>query len=80
MGKSRTGCYSLPHNNQNVSRMTETTKTSAVPVQVGLFVTCLADLVRPKVAFAAVRLLEQAGCTVTVPRLNLLRPAGAEQR
>jgi len=68
MGKSRTGCYSLRHNNQNVSRMTDTKKTSEVPIQVGLFVTCLADLVRPKVAFAAVRLLEQAGCTVTVPR------------
>ncbi|HCV20224.1 MAG: (Fe-S)-binding protein [Arenicellales bacterium] len=48
--------------------MTDTKKTSEVPIQVGLFVTCLADLVRPKVAFAAVRLLEQAGCTVTVPR------------
>jgi L-lactate dehydrogenase complex protein LldE len=48
--------------------MTDTKKTSAVPIQVGLFVTCLADLVRPKVAFAAVRLLEQAGCTVTVPQ------------
>ena len=68
MGKSRTGCYSLRHNNQNVSRMTDTKKTSEVPIQVGLFVTCLADLVRPKVAFAAVRLLEQAGCTVTVPQ------------
>ncbi len=36
--------------------------------RVGLFVTCLADLIRPKVAFAAVHLLEQAGCTVTVPQ------------
>ncbi|RED51375.1 (Fe-S)-binding protein [Aestuariispira insulae] len=34
---------------------------------VGLFVTCLADLFRPQVAFAAVRLLEQAGCEVSVP-------------
>ncbi|UCH74362.1 MAG: (Fe-S)-binding protein [Rhodospirillales bacterium] len=35
---------------------------------VALFVTCLADLFRPTVGFAAVRLLEAAGCTVTVPR------------
>ena len=34
---------------------------------VGLFVTCLADLFRPSVAFAAVRLLEAAGCRVEVP-------------
>ncbi len=36
--------------------------------RVGLFVTCLVDLVRPSVAFAAARLLEDAGCTVEVPR------------
>ena len=36
--------------------------------RVGLFVTCLVDLFRPSVGFAAVRLLEQAGCTVEVPR------------
>jgi len=35
---------------------------------VALFVTCLVDLHRPTVAFAAIRLLEQAGCTVAVPR------------
>ena len=36
--------------------------------EVALFVTCLVDLFRPVVGFAAVRLLEGAGCTVTVPR------------
>ena len=36
-------------------------------MRVALFVTCLADLMRPSVAFAAVRLLEDAGCTVEVP-------------
>jgi L-lactate dehydrogenase complex protein LldE len=36
-------------------------------MRVGLFVTCLADLMRPSVAFAAVKLLEDAGCTVEVP-------------
>lgn len=35
--------------------------------RVGLFVTCLVDLMRPSVGFAAVRLLEQAGCSVEVP-------------
>lgn len=34
---------------------------------VGLFVTCLVDVFRPSAAFAAVRLLEQAGCQVSVP-------------
>ena len=36
--------------------------------RVGLFVTCLVDLFRPTVGFAAIKLLEQAGCTVEVPR------------
>lgn len=36
-------------------------------MRVGLFVTCLADLMRPSVAFAAVKLLEDAGCQVEVP-------------
>jgi L-lactate dehydrogenase complex protein LldE len=35
--------------------------------RVSLFVTCLADLFRPSVAFASIKLLEQAGCEVTVP-------------
>ncbi len=39
----------------------------APPIRVGLFVTCLVDLFRPSVGFAAVKLLEAAGCTVEVP-------------
>lgn len=35
---------------------------------VALFVTCLVDLMRPSVGFAAVKLLEAAGCIVAVPR------------
>src|SRR5438874_11961602 len=35
--------------------------------RVGLFVTCLVDLMRPSVGFAAVKLLEDAGCAVEVP-------------
>lgn len=34
---------------------------------VGLFVTCLVDMMRPQVGFAAVKLLEDAGCEVCVP-------------
>ena len=36
--------------------------------RVALFVTCLVDLQRPSVGFAAIRLLEAAGCDVEVPR------------
>ncbi len=36
-------------------------------VSVGLFVTCLVDLHRPNVGFAAIALLEKAGCQVDVP-------------
>ena len=36
--------------------------------RVGLFVTCLVDFMRPSIGFAAVDLLERAGCTVEVPR------------
>lgn len=35
--------------------------------RVGLFVTCLVDMMRPNIGFAAVKLLEDAGCTVDVP-------------
>ena len=39
-------------------------------IKVGLFVTCLVDIFRPSVGFAAVKLLEDAGCTVEVPELQ----------
>jgi L-lactate dehydrogenase complex protein LldE len=38
------------------------------PPRIALFVTCLVDLHRPSVGFAAIALLEAAGCTVEVPR------------
>ena len=38
--------------------------------RVGLFVTCLVDLFRPVVGFAAVRLLEDAGCVVEAPAVQ----------
>jgi L-lactate dehydrogenase complex protein LldE len=42
-------------------------KTSSRP-RVALFVTCLVDLHRPSIGFAALKLLEAAGCDVEVPR------------
>jgi L-lactate dehydrogenase complex protein LldE len=36
--------------------------------RVGLFITCLADAIRPRLGFAALQLLEAAGCEVAVPR------------
>jgi L-lactate dehydrogenase complex protein LldE len=36
-------------------------------MRVALFITCLVDLFRPTIGFAAVKLLEAAGCTVEVP-------------
>ena len=36
-------------------------------LEVALFVTCLVDINRPSVGFAAVKLLEQTGCRVSVP-------------
>ncbi|MDH4293559.1 MAG: (Fe-S)-binding protein, partial [Betaproteobacteria bacterium] len=36
-------------------------------MKVGLFVTCLIDLMRPRIGFAALELLQSAGCDVVVP-------------
>ncbi|CAM4255464.1 (Fe-S)-binding protein [Palleronia rufa] len=41
--------------------------TRATRPRVGLFVTCLVDAMRPEIGFAAIRLLEDAGCDVEVP-------------
>ena len=35
--------------------------------KVALLVTCLVDMMRPSVGFAAAKLLEEAGCAVEVP-------------
>jgi len=37
------------------------------PMRVGLLVTCLVDMMRPNIGFAALKLLESAGCSVVVP-------------
>ncbi len=47
--------------------MTDQPATPGSRPRIGLFVTCLADLFRPSVAFAAVKLLEDAGCDIEVP-------------
>lgn len=39
--------------------------------QVGLFATCLVDALRPTIGFAAAKLLEDAGCIVSVPELQV---------
>jgi L-lactate dehydrogenase complex protein LldE len=41
--------------------------SSSTRPTVGLFVTCLIDLMRPRIGFAALELLEQAGCVVVIP-------------
>ncbi|KAB2849620.1 MAG: (Fe-S)-binding protein [Hyphomicrobiaceae bacterium] len=46
--------------------MTSQSASSGRP-RVGLFVTCLVDLLRPSVGFAAAKLIEDAGCSVEVP-------------
>jgi L-lactate dehydrogenase complex protein LldE len=43
---------------------------SASRPRVGLFITCLVDLMRPAVGFASVKLLRDAGCDVIVPDLQ----------
>ena len=39
-------------------------------MRVGLFVTCLVDLLRPSIGFAALKLLEDAACDVVVPEMQ----------
>src|SRR6185312_5532254 len=53
------------------SWITRTLNEERMPVtkpRVALFVTCLVDLHRPTVGFAAIKLLQDAGCQVEVPR------------
>jgi L-lactate dehydrogenase complex protein LldE len=47
--------------------MTEMQAGSQAKPHVGLFVTCLVDLFRPSVGFAALKLLQDAGARVEVP-------------
>ncbi len=43
------------------------TASSRVRPRVGLFVTCLVDMMRPSIGFAAAKLIEASGCDVDVP-------------
>lgn len=52
------------------SDTTSSSSDHSPAIRVGLFVTCLVDLMRPNVGFAAVKLLENAGCRVEVPELQ----------
>lgn len=38
--------------------------------RVGFFVTCIVDAMRPNIGFACLKLLEQAGCEVSVPTVQ----------
>lgn len=57
-----TRCGAAPQSGQN---------TAGPRPKVGLFVTCLVDLFRPNVGMAAVQLLENAGCDVNVPEVQV---------
>ncbi|MFV0368510.1 MAG: (Fe-S)-binding protein [Hyphomicrobiaceae bacterium] len=46
---------------------TRSEPTGAPQPRVALFATCLVDLFRPSVGFAAAKLIEASGCTVEVP-------------
>lgn len=51
-----------------MSPASQTRKGRSRRPKVALFVTCLADVFRPSVAFASLALLKAAGCRVSVPR------------
>jgi L-lactate dehydrogenase complex protein LldE len=59
----RVGIHESPHQG---TRSMPKDQGSGRP-KVGLFVTCLADMIRPRLGFAAMQLLEAAGCQVEVP-------------
>ncbi len=54
---------------QRIERLSpeNTENTTASKPRVGLFATCLVDLFRPQVGFAAIKLIEASGCRVEVP-------------
>ncbi|NBC34193.1 MAG: (Fe-S)-binding protein [Alphaproteobacteria bacterium] len=55
----------------NEQRRTGSADSTAGSRHVGFFVTCLVDLFRPSVGFAAIALLEKAGCRVAVPNAQV---------
>ncbi|VAW17682.1 Predicted L-lactate dehydrogenase, Fe-S oxidoreductase subunit YkgE [hydrothermal vent metagenome] len=51
----------------DISKIAPADEGPAARLRVGLFVTCLVDLFRPSVGFAAIKLIEAAGASVEVP-------------
>jgi L-lactate dehydrogenase complex protein LldE len=60
----RTQCYHAVSLNRSQSPFAD---YKFARMRVGLFVTCLVDLVRPRIGFCTLALLEGAGCEVVVP-------------
>jgi L-lactate dehydrogenase complex protein LldE len=65
----KSACDGLPYTvrHRRLPPMKEKAPLTENPPRVGLFVTCLVDLLRPSIGFAAVKLLEDAGCIVEAP-------------
>jgi len=59
--------YDLFMTHPPVSAPAPSDRPPGLGLTIGLFVTCLVDMFRPSVGFAAVKLLEDAGCRVVVP-------------
>lgn len=51
----------------DIDHTTDHDKEMTTTPEVALFVTCLVDLFRPSVGFAAIKLIEDSGCRVSVP-------------
>ncbi|HDZ72750.1 (Fe-S)-binding protein [Aurantimonas sp. C2-6-R+9] len=51
----------------DIDHTTNRNEERSTTPEVALFVTCLVDLFRPSVGFAAIKLIEDSGCRVSVP-------------
>ncbi len=60
-------CTGRRHDGAQAQAAADQARRRYAMTRVGLFITCLVDLMRPNVGFAAVKLLEAAGCQVEVP-------------
>ena len=58
--------FSIPSTSEQLEEDPQAKVSTGMTV--GLFVTCLVDLFRPTVGFAAVKLLEDAGFQLEVPK------------
>jgi len=55
---------------RNTDRDQENKLNNEAKPHIGLFATCLIDLMRPSIGFATVELLKAAGCKISVPELQ----------